>query len=146
MKDHEAKINELTKINKNYLKEFKKWLKQKKLSPKTIDKHIDNTNLFINDYLVYYELVEAKDGINDVIDFLDGWFIEKCSWSTRNSLKEQASSLKKFYQYMVENNYVEKQAYEYIFNLLKQRMEDILDHVDEYNYSCFEDDDDDYFW
>lgn len=130
----------------NSQKNLKKWLKQKNLSTRTINKHIDNTDLFINDYLVYYELSEAKDGLNDVIDFLDGWFIEKCSWSTRNSLKEQASSLKKFYQFMTEYNYVDKKDYEYIFNLLKQKMDDILDHVDEYNYSCFEDDDDDYFW
>ena len=77
-----------------------------------------------------------------VYPFLDGWFIEKCMWASRNSLKETAASIKKFYQYMSENNYVNKKDYEYMCSFIKENMDNFLEQVDAFEdgtyYDMFE--------
>lgn len=131
--DYEKKMNENVKRNEKYLKEYEKWLTNKGLVNKTIKKHLSNTSLFIDDYLCYYDIIKAEDGLNEIFLFLDGWFIEKCTWSSRNSLKETAASLKKFYQYMSENNYVDVNDYKKTFAFIKDNMDELLEHVDEFN-------------
>ena len=131
--DYEKKANKNIKRNAKYLLEFEKWLTKKGLVNKTIKKHLNNTSLYINNYLNYYDIIKAEDGLDEVFVFLDSWFIEKCLWSSRNSLKETASSLKKFYQFMSENNYVDFDDYKETFDYIKDNMDELLENVDEFN-------------
>ena len=131
--DYEKKMNENVKRNEKYLLEFEKWLNKKGLANKTIRKHLSNTSLFINDYLNYYDITKVEDGLDEVFPFLKGWFIEKCMLSSRNSLKETVSSLKRFYQYMSENNYVDVNDYKETFDFIKDNMDELLENVDEFN-------------
>ena len=139
--DYEIKMNKNVKRNEKYLNGFEKWLNKNGLTNKTIKKHLSNIDLFINYYLNYYDIVKAEDGLEEVYTFLDGWFIEKCMWSSRNSLKETIASLKKFYQYMSENNYVDVNDYKETFDFIKDNMNELLESVDEYN----DFDDDEYY-
>ena len=50
MDNYERKLEKNKKRNKFYIKEFEIWLKEKNLSPKTIQKHINNIELYLNDY------------------------------------------------------------------------------------------------
>ena len=50
---------------------------KKGLVKKTIRKHLSNVDLYINDYLNYYDITKVEDGMSSVHSFLDGWFIEK---------------------------------------------------------------------
>ena len=59
MKDLEKKIEENKKRNKKFMKEFEEYLKEKNLKDKTIKKHLSNVDLFINDYLNYYDIETA---------------------------------------------------------------------------------------
>ena len=111
MKDLEKKIEENKKRNKKFMKEFEEYLKEKNLKDKTIKKHLSNVDLFINDYLNYYDIETPEEGINSVYSFLSGWFIEKCMCSTVYTTKETAASIKKFYAYMSEKGYVKKEDY-----------------------------------
>ena len=81
----------------------------------------------------YYDITKVEDGLDEVLPFLNGWFIEKCMWLSRNLLKETASSLKKFYQYMSENNYVDVNDYKETFDFIKDNMNELLESVDEFN-------------
>ena len=139
--DYEKKMNKNVKRNEKYLLEFEKWLNKKGLVDKTIRKHLNNVSLFVNDYLNYYDITKAEDGLDEVFPFLNDWFIRKCLWSSRNSLKETAASLKKFYQYMSENNYVDANDYKETFNFIKDNMNELLESVDEFNNF-----DDDYYY
>jgi hypothetical protein len=47
-----------------------------------------------NDYLLYEDALEAKDGVDAVSWFLGDWFIRKAMWSSQASIKENAASLK----------------------------------------------------
>ena len=131
--DFEKRVKENIVRNEKYLSGFKKWLVKKGLANKTIKKHLSNTELFINDYLNYYDIVKAEDGLGDVFSFLNGWFIENCLWSSRNSLKETTSSIKKFYEYMCENNFVDIDTFKKTFRFVKNNMDELLEKVDEFN-------------
>ena len=52
--------------NKKLLGEFETWLKSAGLSENTISKHLSNIDFYINEYLLYEDAIEAKDGIQGV--------------------------------------------------------------------------------
>ena len=117
----------LEKRNKKYLKGVKNWLQEKGLTDKTITKHI--TALFINDYLNYYDVLKDEESMDEVITFVTTWFTEICMWASRNKVKDTAVILRKFYQYMCENNYVFKEYYEEMCSSIKDNIDTILEEV-----------------
>lgn len=139
MENIEKKIKENQTRNKKFIKEFEEWLKEKSLSDKTIKKHLSNVDLFINDYLNYYDIETAEEGITSVYSFLNGWFIEKCMWATPYTTKEEAASIKKFYAYMSEKGYVEKEDYKFLCEELKDSMDEILDTLEAFDNGTYYD-------
>ena len=139
MENIEKKIKENQTRNKKFIKEFEEWLKEKSLSDKTIKKHISNVDIFINDYLNYYDIETAEEGITPVYSFLSGWFIEKCMWATPYTTKEEAASIKKFYAYMSEKGYVEKEDYKFLCEELKDSMDEILDTLEAFDNGTYYD-------
>lgn len=139
MKDYELKVEQNRKRNEKFMKEFEEWLNEQGLVNKTVRKHINNADLYINDYLNYYDVTKMEDGVFSVHSFLDGWFIEKCLWSSRNSLKETASSIKKFYQCMSEKGYVSKEDYKEMCSFIKENMEEFLEQVDAFENGTYYD-------
>lgn len=139
MENIERKIKENQTRNKKFMKEFEEWLKEKSLSDKTIKKHISNVDIFINDYLNYYDIETAEEGITSVYSFLNGWFIEKCMWATPYTTKEEAASIKKFYAYMSEKGYVEKEDYKFLCEELKDSMDEILDTLEAFDNGTYYD-------
>lgn len=139
MENIERKIKENQTRNKKFIKEFEEWLKEKSLSDKTIKKHISNVDILINDYLNYYDIETAEEGITSVYSFLNGWFIEKCMWATPYTTKEEAASIKKFYAYMSEKGYVEKEDYKFLCEELKDSMDEILDTLEAFDNGTYYD-------
>ena len=139
MKDLEKKIEENKKRNKKFMKEFEEYLKEKNLKDKTIKKHLSNVDLFINDYLNYYDIETPEEGINSVYSFLSGWFIEKCMWATVYTTKETAASIKKFYAYMSEKGDVKKEDYKELCEELKDSMDEILEYLDAFDNGTYYD-------
>ena len=139
MENIEKKIKENQTRNKKFIKEFEEWLKEKSLSDKTIKKHISNVDLFINDYLNYYDIETAEEGITSVYSFLNGWFIEKCMWATPYTTKEEAASIKKFYAYMSEKGYVEKEDYKFLCEELKDSKDEIIDTLEAFDNGTYYD-------
>ena len=114
-------------------------LNKKGLVKKTVRKHLNNVDLYINDYLNYYAITKVEDGMSSVHSFLDGWFIEKCLWASKNSLKETAASIKKFYQFMSENNYVSVDDYKDMCSFIKENMDEFLEQVDAFDNGTYYD-------
>lgn len=96
-------------------------------------------DLFINDYLNYYDVETAEEGIDSVYSFLSGWFIEKCMWATPYTTKEEDASIKKFYAYMSEKGYVEKEDYKFLCEELKDNMDEILDTLEAFDNGTYYD-------
>lgn len=103
MREYEKYESECKKIkseDKHVISEFEKFLKSKKLSDKTIDKHIYNVDFYINDFLLYEEPLRPNEGVTKIDFFLGFWFIRKALWASKTSINENISSLKHFYTYL----------------------------------------------
>ena len=140
MDNYEEKIKENIKRNKKFIKEFKKWLRGKNLSDKTIKKHVSNVEFYLDDFLNYYDITKMEDGCSMIDDFLGDWFIRKCMWSSKTSIKENAASIKKFYQCMNELGYVSYDSYNNLCFIIKEHMKYWLEEMD-----IYENEDDYYF-
>ena len=138
MFDYDKKIDMNRKRNEKYIKEFEEWLNKKGLVNKTIRKHLNNVDLYINDYLNYYEITKMEDGTTMIYSFLNNWFIRKCLYASKTSIKENAASIKKFYQCMSEKKYIDVEKYKILCEIIKDNMDVFLDSLDEYDNMDYE--------
>ena len=97
---YEAECEKRKEENHTFLIGFTRYLENKKISKKTVDKHINNINFYINDFLLYESPEKASDGVNQLNYFFGYWFIRKAMWASPASIKENITSLKHFYTYM----------------------------------------------
>ena len=129
---YEKNLKKNNKRNEKFLEIFENWLNEKQLAPKTIRNHVANIDLYINDYLNYYEVTKMEDGIGMVCGFLDDWFIRKCLWSSEYSIKEMAASIKKFYLCMSEFNIIKSEDYKFLCQEIKDNMSIFIQSLREY--------------
>lgn len=137
MDNYEKKVKENIKRNKKYLNEFKSWLNEKDLTEKTINKHFNNAEFYLNDYLNYYDVYSMEKGLDKLNSFLGDWFIRKCLYASKTSIKEMAASIKKFYQCMQENNHVSLENYKSLCREIRDNMEIWLESLEEYDDGTF---------
>ena len=137
--EREKQLKENTKRNEDYLKMFKKSLEEKQLTTKTIRKHISNIDFYLNDYLTYYdEIIKMEDGTQHTRSFLGDWFIRKAMWASKSSIKEMASSLKKFYEYMSALGFVKISDYQEMCYEIKDNMDRYLENLEDYDNGTFD--------
>ena len=143
MNDYEKYEDDCKKIrvtNKRLLDEFEIWLKSAGLSKNTISNHLSNIDFYINEYLIYEDAIEAKDGIQSVSMFLGYWFIKKAMWASQASVKSNAASLKKFYAFLLEKGLIEKEDLNELKETIKDEMPEWLEELNRYDDpSNFED-------
>lgn len=108
------------------------------LSDKTIRKHLNNVAFFINDYLIYYNGADYEEVNEEIYSFFSDFFIRKCMWSSPNSIKETAASLKKFYKSMVDHGKFEKEKYKLLCDIIKEEMENWQELCDDYNNGSYD--------
>ena len=106
---YEEDCKRIREANERLLHEFDAWLKSSGLSEATINNHSSNIDFYINEYLLYEDATEAKDGVNGVGMFLGYWFIRKAMWASPSSIKSNAASLKKFYAFLQEKGLIGKE-------------------------------------
>lgn len=119
--------------NQKLLELFKQWLKAQNLSSKTIRNHLFNAELFINEYLIYHQLVNPIEGISFIEDFMEDFFVRKCMWSNASSVKSTAASLKKFYQCLAHNGKILAKDFDFVKELIKDNMDFWVENVTDYN-------------
>ena len=137
MDNYEKRLEENEKRNQKFIEEFEFWLNEKGLVKKTIRKHLSNIDLYLNGYLTYMDINKMEDGINEFDSFLGDWFIRKCMWSSKSSIKENATSIKKFYQCMKEKGYVKEEDYSSLCEEIKENMECWLEFMNDYDSGEF---------
>lgn len=130
---YEEACKEIRVSNEILLKDFEEWLKLFGLTGKTINRHVSNINFFINEFLLYEEAIEAKNGISDVSMFLGYWFIKKAMWASESSLRNNATSIKKFYVYMYENGLINIEELDDLKEVIKEEMPEWLDSLEIYD-------------
>jgi intergrase/recombinase len=136
---YEADCKKIRRANQKLLTDFESWLKSSGLSEKTLKNHLSNIDFYINEYLLYEEAVEAKDGVDSVSDFLGYWFIKKATWASQSSIKANATSLKKFYSFLLEQGLINKDDLNELKETIKDEMSEWLETVERYDDPSIED-------
>ena len=127
-----AKFKECNKIqnaNKRLLSDFAISMQNAGLAQKTIQKHVDNIDFYINEFLLYEEPIEAKDGALRIGFFLSYWFPRKAMWASPDSVKGNAASLKKFYSFLHSKGLTEIEDLEDLKQALKENMAEWLENM-----------------
>ena len=130
---NEKDYKKLTKENKKIVDLFKHWLKNQNLSNKTMNSHLFNVDLFINEYLIDYQFVNPVKGIAYINDFMEDFFVRKCMWSNASSMKTTAASLKKFYQCLADHGKISEKDLNFVKTLIKNNIDFWIETVEEYN-------------
>ena len=136
---YEEDCENIKKANEQLLNGFDAWLKLSGLSEKTINNHVSNIDFYINEFLLYDDATEAKDGAQDVGMFLGYWFIRKAMWANRSSIKGNAASLKKFYTFLEEKGLIEKEDLIDLKQSIKEDMPEWLETLERYDDPSMED-------
>ena len=143
MNEYEKYEDDCKKIrtdNKKLLVEFETWLKSAGISKKTINNHLSNIDFYINEYLLYEDTIEAKDGIQGVSMFLGYWFIKKAMWASQTSIKSNAASLKKFYVFLLEKGLIKKENLNELEETIKDEMPEWLATLKQYDDQSYVED------
>ena len=129
---YEKECERIREENEKLLDDFAQWLAEKNLAQKTINKHVSNVDFYINEFLLYEDAIEAADGAGEIGYFLGYWFIKKALWANKSHIKSNATSLKKFYQFMLEKGEIAKDDYEELKETIKLDMEEWLATMDRF--------------
>ena len=136
---YEEDCKKIRKANERLLTDYEVWLKSSGLSEKTISNHLSNIDFYINEYLLYEDATEAKDGVYAVSMFLGYWFIKKVMWASQSSIKGNATSLKKFYTFMHEKGLIDKEDLIDLKQTIKEDMPEWLASLRHYDDPSIED-------
>ncbi|MBR3318085.1 MAG: hypothetical protein IKG21_09755 [Atopobiaceae bacterium] len=131
--DYERACDERRAENEEYLNEFEEWLKAAGLSDKTIQRHIHNVDFFINAYLLREKAYGMEEGCARMDDFLGYFFIRKCTWSTPTTIRQNATSFKKFYKCMLEKGHIARASYDVLLDDIKTCMPTWLASCEDFN-------------
>lgn len=131
--EFEAACDREREKNQQYLDLFEQDLKAAKLSPKTISKHLDSLDLYLNLYLLREDVYAMEDGVGMIDSFLGYFYIRKCMWSTPSSIKTTAASIKKFYKSMLQHGKIPQEDYDELCEVIKENMDDWCRDCAQYN-------------
>jgi site-specific recombinase XerD len=129
----EKQCERIRQENAKLLDEFADSLAAKGLSEKTIRRHRENMDFYLNHFLLYEDAEKAEAGVHLAGMFLGYWFIRKAMWSSRASIKSNAASLKKFYTFMVAEGKVKKEDLDDLKTEIKEGMPEWLATIDRYD-------------
>jgi site-specific recombinase XerD len=136
---YEKDCNKIRKENEKLISLFDQWMVNNNVSSKTSDKHCSNIDFYINEFLLYEEAIPAIEGVNRIEMFLGYWFIKKAMWASKTSIKENATSLKKFYQFLHESKKISKDSFEDLKDTIKEGMHEWLETLERYDNPDIED-------
>ena len=100
--------------------------------PRT-DEQLDAAVKQLVSFLLYSDAVPAKDGTAEVSSFLGYWFIRKAMWASPTSIKQNASSLKKFYTCMHERGHIDAEVLEELKETIREEMPEWVATVERYD-------------
>jgi len=133
LEDYFKQKEKQEKKNEKLLDKFKKWLQAKGLSNKTVEKHVENIDFYINEYLTYYGIQEPEEDLYEISAFLGDWFIRKAMWASKTAIKDYCAGFKKFYKFMEEKGRITEEDYKEICEIIKENKADWLAGVESYD-------------
>jgi len=111
------------------------------LSKKTINAHLSNIDLFLNRFLPYYWGEISKLDIVDLMQAIDeyfsDWYIRKVLFSSISNMKSNFTSIKKFFKFLLEIEYIDKVVYELVIETIKENKDEWLLMMKQYDEDDF---------
>ena len=130
---YERACKRIKKDNAKLLEQFDQWLAGKGLSEKTVRRHVENADFYINTFLPYEDAIPAKEGASRISMFLGYWFIRKAMWASPSAIRENAGSLKKFYTFMQEQGKIDADELQDLKETIKEEMPEWVETVERYD-------------
>ena len=90
-------------------------------------------DFYINTFLLYEDAIPASEGASRLSMFLGYWFIRKAGWASPASIKQNASSLKKFYTFMHEQGHIDTDDLQDLKETIKEEMPEWVGTVERYD-------------
>ncbi len=136
-------LDDLPEENHEYMTLFRNDLTASNLSSRTIDHHLENIDLFMNEYLWGWEEAHMVEGTARIDAFFMEFYIDQWFWASPTSVRQTAASIKKFYRSMLNHGKISEKAYQQVEITIQNRKEE---WVQELRRTDEEDDDyDDFF-
>ena len=117
--DIDREFEEHRKKNRKYLDFFEENLEG--LSEKTRNLHLENADLFVNEFFYRYEIEDLVDGAMSLFSFFD-FFNNKCLWSTPSAVKRMGATIKKFYKSMYLHGEIDDTDLELVLDIVKENL------------------------
>lgn len=130
---YEQACKRIKKDNAKLLEQFDQWLSGKGLAEKTVQRHVENADFYINTFLLSEDAIPAKEGASQISMFLGYWFIRKAMWASPSAIRGNAGSLKKFYTFMQEQGKVSAEALQDLKETIKEEMPEWVGTVERYD-------------
>lgn len=131
--EDEQQCDLIREENQILLDAFVSWLLAKGLAQSTAKKYRGDIDFYINEFLLYETPTPPSEGVDEVGMFLGYWFIRKAMWASATSIKSNARSLKKFYEFMLERGEVSPEAVTAMQQRIKEDLPEWLATVKRYN-------------
>jgi len=138
---YEAECKKRREENHTFLTGFTRYLKNKNLAKRTIDKHVQNIDFYTNHFLLYESPKRASEGVSQLDYFLGFWFIRKAMWASPDAIKENIASLKHFYSYMNKIGQVSDKEVSYMKEEIKEGKSEWIETVKKYDDPDFDPED-----
>ena len=121
--------DDLPEENHGYMMMFQKDLAASNLTSQTINHHLENTDLFLNEYLWGWEEEHMEDGVARIDSFFMDYFIDQWPWASQTSIRQTAASIKKFYRSMLNHGKVTEKEYQLVEKTIQCRKERWLEEL-----------------
>ena len=92
-----------------------------------------NVEFYLNTFLLYSVILRMQDGVYEIGEFLGYYFIRKCMWSTPDTIKSTAASIKKFYKSMLSHGLIDSNQYRLLADTIKDNMREWQEECARYN-------------
>ena len=112
---YERKVEE----NESYFFLFMRELEDEGLDVEEIKNHLANAELYVNDYLNFYEIRDMEEGLKCATDFFEDFLPNKCALNNPNGCMEMMDTLCKFYETMAKYGFVDSDMTEKFVNEIK---------------------------
>ena len=127
LEEYEARVEALIAHFQTYVDIFAKDLEEECLSRRTTKRHISNVKTFLTHYVVYYhdyDCESIEDTADVVSSFLGSYIPDKYIGSTSNLIRENGTSLRKFYKCMLRHGHISQDIYRSVSEDISEEISD----------------------
>ena len=125
--DYDKLFEMKLKENQKYFDLFEEEMKKEGLSNKTIKRHLRNAEFYVNHFVNHYEVYDMNKGCYELDTYFGPFYKNLKPDFTVYTLKENVSSIKKFYKTMYKHNLIDHKDYDELISTTKIMMDEWLE-------------------